>query len=191
MLEAIKERHIDLVLMGWKGSTTTPGRVFSRVVDTMIRQASCEVVLVKLGDFTRFDRWLVPTAGGPNAEAAIRLLPAFVALAEVAQVRLFHVGAVSEPSSLARADSVPNAKVLQSAAEFLTPRMNAPVLLTSVSADSVPATVLNYAKQENSDVILLGASREGLLQQVQSGNIPAMISRQSHCTVILVRGIQT
>ncbi|MGV0028703.1 hypothetical protein [Phormidesmis priestleyi] len=36
-------------------------------------------------------------------------------------------------------------------------------------------------------VIVLGASREGLLQQVQQGNIPAVISRQSNCTVILVR----
>ncbi len=33
ILETVKERHIDLLLMGWKGSTSTPGRVFSQVVD--------------------------------------------------------------------------------------------------------------------------------------------------------------
>jgi len=46
ILETIKERHIDLLLMGWKGNTITPGKIFGNVVDTLIRQAPCEVVLV-------------------------------------------------------------------------------------------------------------------------------------------------
>ncbi|WP_341526775.1 chloride channel protein [Nostoc sp. UHCC 0302] len=49
ILEIINEQHIDLILMGWKGNTSTPGRIFGNVVDTVIRQATCEVVLVKLG----------------------------------------------------------------------------------------------------------------------------------------------
>lgn len=199
ILETIKERHIDLVLMGWKGSTNAPGKVFSRVVDTMIRQASCEVVLVKLNDQARFDRWLVPMAGGPNAQEAIRLLPALISLGQAAQVRLFHVCESKEANRLDssfgelqrdRRDSPPNAEFLNTAAQVLKHHIKAPISLTLVYADSVPAAVLNYAKQDHSDVILLGASREGLLQQVKSGNIPAVISRQSRCTVILVRGTQ-
>jgi len=45
MLETINERHIDLILMGWKGNTITPVGFFS-VVDTLVRQATCDVVLV-------------------------------------------------------------------------------------------------------------------------------------------------
>ncbi|MCY7275399.1 MAG: universal stress protein [Phormidesmis sp. CAN_BIN44] len=37
-------------------------------------------------------------------------------------------------------------------------------------------------------MIVLGATREGLLQQVIKGNIPEEIARQCDCTVILVRG---
>ncbi|MBE9161714.1 chloride channel protein [Tychonema sp. LEGE 06208] len=47
ILETIKERHIDLILMGWQGELSTKERIFGDVVDTVIRQASCEVVLVK------------------------------------------------------------------------------------------------------------------------------------------------
>ena len=47
ILETIKERHIDLILMGWQGEISTTGRIFGDVVDTVIRQAGCEVVLVK------------------------------------------------------------------------------------------------------------------------------------------------
>jgi CIC family chloride channel protein len=59
---------------------TSPGRVFGNVVDTLIRQAPCDLVLVKLGhreeqqdDGTTvplvhclaWNRWLVPIAGVP------------------------------------------------------------------------------------------------------------------------------
>jgi CIC family chloride channel protein len=37
-------------------------------------------------------------------------------------------------------------------------------------------------------VIVLGASREGLLQQAIKGNIPEAIARYGDRTVILVRG---
>lgn len=47
ILETIRERHIDLILMGWQSESSTTGRIFGNVVDTIIRQAGCEVVLVK------------------------------------------------------------------------------------------------------------------------------------------------
>jgi chloride channel protein, CIC family len=50
ILETIRERHIDLILMGWQGEISTTGRIFGDVVDSVIRQAGCEVVLVKWSD---------------------------------------------------------------------------------------------------------------------------------------------
>jgi len=50
ILETIRERHIDLILMGWQGELSTTGRIFGDVVDTVIRQAGCEVILVKWSD---------------------------------------------------------------------------------------------------------------------------------------------
>jgi CIC family chloride channel protein len=205
ILETIKERHIDLVLMGWKGSTATPGRVFSRVVDTLIRQAACEVIFVKLSSTlfvqnpdqslsdreanSGWERWLVPMAGGPNAQEAVRLLPALVTLSKTPQIRLLHVQDSSEAREADDVNLEPNAKILGAAAQFLKHRVEASISMISVCADSAPAAILNYAKQDQSDVIILGASREGLLQQVRHGNIPAMISRQSRCNVILVRAL--
>jgi chloride channel protein, CIC family len=51
--------------------------------------------------------------------------------------------------------------------------------------------VLQLAAAEACDVMVLGASREGLLQQVIKGNIPEAIARSSNQTVILVRGAIT
>ncbi|MBW4633275.1 MAG: chloride channel protein [Iphinoe sp. HA4291-MV1] len=208
MLETIKERHIDLLLMGWKGSTSTPGRIFGNVVDTIIRQATCDVVLVKLGatdEFTdvtdtsstisvtksditksaitpQFNRWLVPMAGGPNAWVAIKLLPALVTLGNNPKVRLTRV---FKPSEIE-----PDMTVLEEAIRQLIRRrkLSSTVFAAPVKSDSVTEGVINLVKKEQYDVVILGASREGMLQQAITGNIPEAIASGVNSTVILVRG---
>lgn len=188
ILETIKERHIDLLIMGWKGNTTTPGRVFGGVVDTMIRQASCDVVLVKLETdeldsehrLPRFDRWLVPTAGGPNSRQAIRLLPALTKLSKHPQICLCQI---HQPKQVP-----PDSPVLDEAMSFLGDRLACPVTLMPVCSNSVSDAVIDLAQKDQCDVIVLGATREGLLQQAIQGNIPEAIARRCDCTVILVRG---
>ncbi|MER3491939.1 MAG: chloride channel protein [Mastigocladus sp. ERB_26_2] len=223
ILETIQERHIDLILMGWKGSTSTPGRIFGDVVDTVIRQATCEMVLVKLGKTQesiinnqklsllhlfptpplshspsphlpippsphlplpppQFNSWLVPMAGGPNARAAIKLLPALVTLGNDPKIRLTRVFKPSE--------SEPDMKVLEEAIRMLVRRQksSSTVVAAPVQADSVTEGVINLVKTEHYDVVVLGASREGLLQQAMKGNIPEAIASGVDSTVILVRG---
>lgn len=179
ILETVQERHIDLVLMGWKGSTATPGRVFSKVVDTVIRQAPCEVVLVKLHDDTRFDRWLIPMAGGPNAQEAIQLLPALSSLSKSPEIKLCQVFQPEQEM---------DTKYLEKTAQFLDHHLHGTVNIAPVTAKSVSDAVIEYSQQDHSDVIMVGASRDRLLQQVFHGNVPEEIARNSNCTVILVRG---
>ncbi|MDZ8183630.1 MAG: chloride channel protein [Nostoc sp. ChiSLP02] len=182
ILETINEEHIDLILMGWKGSTSTPGRIFGNVVDTIIRQATCEVVLAKLGKTPHsFKRWLVPMAGGPNSRVAIKLLPALITLENEPKIRLTQV---FQPSELK-----PNMTVLENAIRELMRRrqLSSTVVALPVQADSVAEGVIKLVKTEGYDVVVVGASREGLLQQAIQGNIPEAIASGVESTVILVR----
>jgi CIC family chloride channel protein len=61
------------------------------------------------------------------------------------------------------------------------------VSLLPVSANSVSEAVIHLAQKDHCDVIVLGATREGLLQQAIQGNIPEEIARKCDCTVVLVR----
>ncbi|MBH8563086.1 chloride channel protein [Nostoc sp. CENA67] len=217
ILETINERHIDLLLMGWKGSTSTPGRIFGSVVDTLIRQATCDVVLVKLGrgageqrswgdgelgnwgenstsspsssptpdsplPTPQFNRWLLPMAGGPNSRVALKLLPALVTLGDEAEIRLTQVFKSSEIK--------PDMTVLEQAIRQLMRhrKLSSTVVAVPVQANSVAEGVINLVKTEGYDVVVLGASREGLLQQAIQGNIPEAIASGVESTVILVRG---
>ncbi|NJO43048.1 MAG: CBS domain-containing protein [Cyanobacteria bacterium RU_5_0] len=183
MLETIKERHIDLMLMGWEGRTTTPGRVFGNIVDTIIRQAPCEVVLIKLQDATQFKRWLVPIAGGPNSLEALRLLPAFLKLSSAPDIQICQVF-TSEPD-------FSETSALRQIVYDLRNQLNCSVMARLVYNRSVPDAVIQLAWRERCDVIMLGATREGLLQQAIKGNIPEAIAHNSNRTVILVRGAIT
>jgi chloride channel protein, CIC family len=181
VLHAIESHHINLALMGWKGRKVTPEWIFSRLVDPVIQQATCEVILVKFNHRTKFDRWLVPMAGGPNAQLAIELLPALTTLSHQPIVTLCQI--------FAPVDTQPDRTTLDRAANLIQPHLPTDTIHTvTLRASSIPDAVLNYARQDESDVIILGASRAGILQQVVNGNIPAAISQTRDCTVILVRG---
>jgi CIC family chloride channel protein len=80
--------------------------------------------------------------------------------------------------------------VLQQAIRLLMRRRKIPsnIVAIPVQASSVVNGVIDLVKTENYDVVVLGASREGLLQQAVQGNIPEAIASGVDCTVILVRG---
>jgi len=205
ILETIKERHIDLMLMGWKGSAATPGRIFGDAMDTLIRQAPCDLVLVKWANsqlgankslnlpnplsknpapnycpVPLFKRWLLPMAGGPNSAAAVRLLPALVKGQFSPEIRLCQV---FDPE-LDKVDRL----VIDRASQFLKPKLKSGfVAATVLRSPSVPEAIIDQVSNDNTDVVMMGASREGLLQQAIKGNIPEAIASGCDCTVILVR----
>jgi chloride channel protein, CIC family len=248
ILETASERHVDLILMGWEGRPARSDWIFGTVVDTVIRQAQGDVLLVKparTAPIPRFNRWLVPISGGPNARRALELMPTLVQLGttqpiiEVCQV---FVGDQQQPTQF-------DLKLLKQAIARLTDRCQSdgrkpvgdhgrkpvgdhgrkpvgdhgrkpvgdhgpslmhderpnlrrdrrnkgeglPVEIKSCAlcANNVADAVLDLATASATDVIVVGVSRESLLQQVINGNIPERIARESQSTVILVRGGNT
>ncbi|MFB2970139.1 chloride channel protein [Aerosakkonema sp. BLCC-F183] len=183
ILEIIKQENIDLTLMGWNAEPSASGRIFGTVVDTVIRQAACEVVLVKLGELTdinhKLHKWLIPIAGGPNAEAALQLLPALVPKDNPAIIELCQVFQQNEMQ--------PNTSVLEKSAHILSKKLNTNVKIVTLKSNSVSQAVINLATKDECDVVMIGASREGLLQQTIKGNIPEAIARGVNSTAILVR----
>lgn len=209
ILETIKERHINLVLMDWRGRRdggASGTEVFSNTVETVISQAICDVVLVKWAkadtkaepsvtqksqksESAKLDlpitlpplnHWLVPLSGGPNAHRAIQLLPSLMALGDRPEISLCQVINPYQEDT--------DTSTLTQDVAFLSRELSCPVQGVTVAAHSVIDAVLDMAQSLGSDVIVLGASRDGLLQKALKGNIPAAIASKSDRTVILVRG---
>lgn len=188
ILETVAERHIDILLMGWKGTTLTPGQIFGYVTDTIIQQAPCDVVLVKQGSQPHAyphkksgtTKLLLPFAGGPNSQRALQLIPSLKTLARFQRIWLCQVYSPNLSQT--------NFQELQNAAQSLQEELGSPVKNLPIRAYSVSEAVIRLTQAENYDVVVLGATREGLLQQAIQGNIPQAIALGVDSTVILVRG---
>jgi CIC family chloride channel protein len=81
----------------------------------------------------------------------------------------------------------PDTDGLERAAYLLSHELSCQVATLPVRSYSVSDAVVHLAHAQQCDVVVLGASREGLLQQVVNGNIPEAIARGVNSTVILVR----
>ncbi|WP_295614823.1 chloride channel protein [Chamaesiphon sp. GL140_3_metabinner_50] len=202
ILEVINDRHIDLLCMGWQGKTSTPARIFGNTIDTAIRQAQCDLMLIKLSDklqlnlpvnellapnssldalmrLTHLNRWSIPISGGPNSEYALQLLPALTSLSRAPEIHLCQVFAPTQ--------SPPDLHNLQMAADFICQNLDTMPTITPLYADTIATAAIDFATSKQCDAIILGASRESLLQQTVRGNIPDAIARGANCTVIVVR----
>ncbi|MEB3313361.1 MAG: chloride channel protein [Cyanobacteriota bacterium] len=180
LLEVIRDRHIDLVLMGWHQANLTPGRVISGVVDTLIRQAPCPVLVLRPGRRLSFNRWLIPTAGGPNAQGAQALLPGLLRLGQQPQLQLCTVCHPEQGECL-------TPQHLSDLAAELAADLQQPVQTHSLTHGNVATAIVDLAEQTATDVILMGASRENLLSQVLKGNVPLEIAERTDLTVMLLR----
>lgn len=194
ILEVASDRQINLLLIGWHGNSKSPDRIFGDTVDTVVKQANCDVMLVKFSDRLQkvtpfnqefkkpnisFNRWLIPIAGGPNTENALLLLPALLSLSPYPEVYLCQIFSPN--------DEKHKTSQLEKYAESLYKSLHFSVGTVSVCSKSIADAILDLANQERSDVIMLGASREGILQQIMHGNIPEAIAKNSNRTIIIFR----
>ena len=70
ILETSREQSCDLIILGWKGFTSTARRILGEVVDDVVAHARSDVMLAKLVGEFKLKNLLLPTAGGPHARVA-------------------------------------------------------------------------------------------------------------------------
>ncbi|GAB4536475.1 MAG: hypothetical protein Kow0063_22040 [Anaerolineae bacterium] len=178
ILDTAHEEGCDLILMGWRGETTSNTFDLSPIIDEVVIQAPCDVAVLK-GDLPeRLEHILVPTAGGPHAPAAVQI---GLDLAAESQAEVVVLNLIRGPvTAAARRDA--QARIDQTLAEI---EQATRVGRRIARADDVKQGILEAAA--GCDLLLLGASEEGLLDQITFGGLPEDIARASPRPVILVK----
>jgi uncharacterized hydrophobic protein (TIGR00271 family) len=178
VLDTAREEKVDLILLGWRGYTRTVGASMGPVIDAVIRDAPCDVTVVKGSEWQHVDRILVPTAGGPHAPIAAQLA---MLLAETygSRVTVLHV-------QLGRATPEQMEENQQRIAQTLAGlEFSRPPEQKVVIADSVVEGIVREAA--GYDLVLLGASEEGLFDQLVFGSIPQQIAARVSKTAVITR----
>ncbi len=175
----------DLLLVAWR---KTPGSDRYRLrgtLDSILRQAPCDIAVVRADPTfpeTSLDKHpplsiLIPAAGGPNAPLAMELALALSPNATVTALRV-------APEHTDTADFLEHQQQLaQMTRQWAdNPRLHA----KTIRAESVMKGILEEAAAY--DITMLGATAEGLFEQIIFGVLPEKIGlKNPHTTVIVKR----
>ncbi|WP_096391576.1 amino acid permease [Halopenitus persicus] len=181
ILNTIEQDDIGLVLMGWRSRPRRRDFVLGSNVDEVVTKARCDVLVERVGpaadsaSIGEVDSILLPTAGGPHAEFATEIARA-VARRNDAHVKVIYVRSTdSDRDGDARS-------ILDSTVAALE---NLETSTEIIDGTNIGDSIVEEAADH--DLTIIGASREGLLQQVVFGAIPEEVGRRADSTVIMVK----
>jgi APA family basic amino acid/polyamine antiporter len=179
ILNTVEQYDADAVLLGW-GARGSRRReiVFGSVVDTIATEADCDVLVERLGGDagSDVDSVLLPTAGGPHAELVEEICRA-VCRATGARVEVLTVADEQADTTDARE------RVDETAARL--DEADVETETTVVESDDVLETIVE--RSADHDITVIGATREGVLQQFVFGAIPEEVAREAEGTVLVAK----
>jgi amino acid transporter/nucleotide-binding universal stress UspA family protein len=178
IIEAAVTEKASLVLMGWKGYTTTRDRIFGEVTDKTVRLVPCDLITVKLNRAPSIKRILIPTAGGPHATLAAEL------------VARYREAYGYEVSCCYVVPSDANEYQREMAREWVRKTIRITGLEGKAQVQLIEGKRIAEAlvrAGEEYDLIVLGASKEGIFSSVLFGEIPEKVARYSQTPVMIVK----
>jgi len=174
IVSAVREKRIDMLIMGWHGPTRSYLFRLGSTIDPVIERSPCDVVILKNCVDRHFKRVLVPLAGGPNGALALEIASILadkdegeVVAFTVAGHRRFDIG--------------------RFVAEHLH-RMVLPaerVLSKVVNAPNVADTIL--AEAEAYDLIVIGCTEEPAVLKFARNPVPEMVARRCTKPLVMVK----
>ncbi len=182
IIEAAAEQEADLIIFGW-GGKAAPGRdggspVISATIDEAVRDAPCDIAVVKQRGAREIRRILVPVRGGPHAELALRFADA-LAHRHGARVAVLHL----VPAGVTEAV---RAQAEHALAQFIRQHVTAEAEPLLREAQNVRTAILREA--DKSDLVVMGASAPpGEHGASLFGALPESIAQRAKATVIVVK----
>ena len=178
ILHAAEAEKASLVLMGWKGYTTTRDRIMGEVTDKVVRYAPCDLITVKLMGDRPIHRILLTASGSSHAHLAAEYAGVY------ADTEGFKVSCcyVTEPDACEE-EREEGRQWIQKAIRQTSLEGKADMHL--LEGKRVAMTLVRAA--QDYDLVILGASREGVFSNVLFGEIPEKVARYSQSPVMIVR----
>ena len=178
ILETVREERAHVVVLGWSGDQVVREVDREPVVGPVIRSAPCEVVVLRGVLTGAIESVIVPVSGGPHAPAALNLGEALVHGCDCQIVALNIVRGTLTPEKESQAME----RLRQAVADSDDPEK---VELRVVNANQISKGILKEAAKF--DLLLLGASQEGLLALNFFGGLPTQIAQERTKPTILVK----
>jgi len=179
IIETCEERNIDLMVLGWEGEKAAHNRVFGTILDEIILNTVCDIVLICRPPErkTKISRILIPVSTLKYAVLSLQLAEIMTKDKEIPIV-LFHA---------TYRDEVERIK------EFYEKELSK--LNCGINPDKYEMVIKKTNKlseaiieeTQNNDLVIMGAPEEGLVRRAMFGDIPLEIARKSEASLILTK----
>jgi len=177
ILETARERECDMIILGWRGRTTTASKILGEVVDSVVAHAKADIVLVKHSGDKPVTSYLLPTAGGEHSEYAQELT---ASITKVLGGSMTLCGVARQNNDKEETESL-----LAEATKRIEKEQGIEVESMVISNPSIVKGIAELSKDY--DAVVIGASRKSMYPQIMFGNLPEQIARNVKRPVILVK----
>lgn len=184
IVELAAEEETDLIIFGWGGRVggrrgAAAESVFSPTIDEVVRDAPCDICVVKQRGVERVERVLAAVRGGPHAELALDFANALGRSFD-AEVAVLHVLPPDvDPLVRSQAERALAAFTRQHTGERGTPLI--------VEGEDVPGSIVRAA--DASQLVVMGATAEAAdrVSGALFGAVPEHVAQQARSTVLVVK----
>ncbi len=178
VLEAARQDRSHLIVLGWKGFTTTARKILGEVTDDVVRLGRADILLVKFGPEPAVPRRiLLPSAGGVHARRAQGYALGLAGGGGRLTLAAFVSPAAPEPR---RAE-----QEARLAGEQAGLGGEAPVSTRILEGTGVAESILAAAGEY--DAVMVGASEDSFSHRILFGTIPERIAREAPGTVMVLK----
>lgn len=176
--EIARTHHSDLVILGAKGSGSVSRVLLGSTAESVMGRVEASVLVVRTPP--RAERVLVATDGSAASHQAVAHALRYAGRKH-AEVTVQHVLDAHED-----AQSLPSEGLLKSVIEKL--ELPTPPHVTYVLDAGRPARkIVERAKRENADLIVLGARGLGRISGALLGSVSHRVANAAHTNVLVVR----
>lgn len=181
VLNVLKEERAQHLVLGWKGKRKRYEHILGSNIDSIVKNAICEITLVKAGSKPIKDI-IVLVGTGPNSILAVQRGIEVSKSIDGATVTLL---TVKSPDSSGYDPKEKGENLIQTTIRSLG---LAPDAFTTkvVVADDVREALMESTK--NYDTVCIGATRSTSVRRALFGSIPEEIGENTDGTVIITRG---
>lgn len=175
LTESVNEYKANTLILGVKALPRR--RILGRILDPVLQKSDSDIGLLNVkSNFNKIKRIMIPTAGGPNARLALEW---GIMIAKEYNSKIDLVYVIRDKKDL------PVAQKWISETEKDLKYIKKYVKENIIEGANIFKTLLEFSK--NHDLIILGASREGLWKRVRFGTLPEKFLRNSKTPLLITR----
>lgn len=175
IVSAVREKDVDLLMLGWHGRETTQHFSMGSTIDPIIEQTPCRVVILKDVTNQNFKRVLVPLAGGRNSPFALEMANIMADPADGGIVA-FSVDAGRQEFDIQK---FVDQQIQQTS--MLAGRLRAETMKAHNVVDAILAKATEY------DLIVLGCTDQPLMHHFATQSVPELIAQRTDKPVVMVK----